>query len=94
MAIERLAEETTFRTVNGRTISATARTTIKEVALSEPFQHLLREFSDVSPPKLLLGLPAVRSTDHAIELEPGSRPPAHRVYRLSPKELAELKQQL
>ena len=64
------------------------------MALSEPFQYLLNEFSDASPPKLPLGMPSVRSTDHVIELEPGSQPHAHRVYRLSPTELEELKSQL
>ena len=38
--------------------------------------------------------PPPRVTDHHIELQPGSRPPARRIYRLSPLEEKELKEQL
>ncbi|KAL0364744.1 UNVERIFIED_CONTAM: Retrovirus-related Pol polyprotein from transposon.6 [Sesamum angustifolium] len=35
-----------------------------------------------------------RAIDHAIELEPGARPPAQAPYRMAPAELAELRKQL
>ena len=41
-----------------------------------------------------LGLPPYSPTDHRIDLEPGAQPPAHRIYRMSPPEEAELKKQL
>ena len=55
---------------------------------------LLEEFADVFPDELPLGLPVPRETDHTIDLIEGAKPPAHRVYRLSPAEDAELKKQL
>ncbi|KAK4384545.1 hypothetical protein Sango_3049900 [Sesamum angolense] len=39
-------------------------------------------------------LPPRRATDHAIELEPGARPPAQAPYRMAPVELVELRKQL
>ena len=41
----------------------------------------------------MLGLPAERETDHAIDIMPGARPPGHRIYRMSPAEDVELKKQ-
>ncbi|KAL0387745.1 UNVERIFIED_CONTAM: hypothetical protein Sradi_2656300 [Sesamum radiatum] len=38
--------------------------------------ELLQEFKDVFPPELPKKLPPQRAIDHAIELEPGARPPA------------------
>ncbi|KAL0301977.1 UNVERIFIED_CONTAM: hypothetical protein Sradi_6474500 [Sesamum radiatum] len=38
--------------------------------------ELLQEFKDVFPPELPKKLPPRRAIDHAIELEPGARPPA------------------
>ena len=55
---------------------------------------LFEEFADVFPDELPLGLPVPRETDHTIDLIEGAKPPAHRVYRLSPAEDAELKKQL
>jgi Reverse transcriptase (RNA-dependent DNA polymerase)/RNase H-like domain found in reverse transcriptase/Integrase zinc binding domain/Chromo (CHRromatin Organisation MOdifier) domain/Retroviral aspartyl protease len=46
-------------------------------------------FADLPP-----GLPPVRNTAHTIPLEPGSVPPAKRLYRLSPAELVEVKRQI
>ena len=56
--------------------------------------QLLTEFADVFPESLPLGLPPQRSFEHEIDLEPGSRRPAHRLYRLSPAEDLELRTQL
>jgi hypothetical protein len=57
-------------------------------------QPLLREFADVFPLKLPPGLPVNRVTDHRIDLVPDSKPPAHRLYRMSPEEDKELKAQM
>ncbi len=54
---------------------------------------LLDEFKDVFqdlPP----GLPPERNVAHTIPLQPGATPPAKRLYRLSPKELEEVKRQI
>ena len=68
--------------------------TIADNTPEPPVQAILDEFADVFPDKLPLGLPVTRETDHTIDLVEGARPPAHRVYRLSPAEDAELKKQL
>ena len=57
-------------------------------------QPLLQEFVDVFPLKLPPVLPVNRVTDHRIDLIPDSKPPAHRLYRMSPEEDNELKAQL
>ncbi|KAL0328234.1 UNVERIFIED_CONTAM: Transposon Ty3-G Gag-Pol polyprotein [Sesamum calycinum] len=56
--------------------------------------ELLQEFKDVFPPELPKKLPPRRAIDHAIELEPGTRPPAQAPYCMAPAELAELRKQL
>ncbi|KAK4394405.1 hypothetical protein Sango_1911300 [Sesamum angolense] len=56
--------------------------------------ELLQEFKDVFPPELPKKLPPRRAIDHAIELEPGARPPAQAPYRMGLAELAELRKQL
>jgi hypothetical protein len=55
---------------------------------------VLTEYADVFPAKLPPGLPPKRAVDHRIDLEPETRPPVARSYRLSPKEEEELKRQL
>ncbi|GKV50067.1 hypothetical protein SLEP1_g56783 [Rubroshorea leprosula] len=57
-------------------------------------QGILHEFEDVMPPELPQKLPPRREVDHAIELEPGSKPPAMGPYRMAPSELEELRKQL
>src|SRR3954471_13318832 len=57
-------------------------------------QPLLKEFSDVFPDEIPPGLPPKRITDHQIELEPGSRPPWHPIYRMSPLELDTMRKEL
>jgi len=44
--------------------------------------------------KLPKGLPPSRGVEHEIDLEPGTQPPAQRIYHMSPLELAEVKKQL
>ena len=56
-------------------------------------ESLLQEFKDVLS-GLPEGLPPTRAGDHHIRLEPGSAPPASRIYPLSGAQLAELRAQL
>jgi len=46
------------------------------------------------PVELPNRLPPKREVDHAIQLEPGAKPPAFTPYRMAPPELEELKRQL
>ena len=48
--------------------------------------QVLKEFADVFPEELPLGLPPSRATDHRIDLECGAKPPGHRIYRMAPAE--------
>ena len=58
-------------------------------------QSILDDFSDIFFPRdLRTGLPPQRDIDHRIELVPGVEPPHRCPYRMSPKGLDELKQQL
>ena len=57
-------------------------------------QSILNEFSDIFLGDLPAGLPPQRDVDHCIELVPGAEPPHRAPYRMSPKGLDELKQQL
>jgi hypothetical protein len=68
--------------------SATATTSATNVTSAE-IQQLLNKYKDVFadlPP----GLPPVRNIAHTIPLIPDAKPPAKRVYRLSPAELTEV----
>ncbi|MBS1986331.1 hypothetical protein JST99_00150, partial [Candidatus Dependentiae bacterium] len=70
----------------------TAANTAKH-SYNEHEQRIHVEFKDIfetMPP----GLPPKREHDHAIELIPGSQPPAKSAYRLSLTELDELRKQL
>ncbi|KAL0445327.1 UNVERIFIED_CONTAM: hypothetical protein Slati_2255400 [Sesamum latifolium] len=53
--------------------------------------ELLEEFKGLFPPELPKKLPPRWAIDHAIELEPGSRPPTQAPYLMSPEKLAELR---
>ena len=55
---------------------------------------ILDEFKDVFPDDLPPGLPPARAVDHKIEILPGAKPPNAPIYRMAPKQLAELKTQL
>jgi hypothetical protein len=67
-------------------------------AASDPLevvrQQVLKLFRDVFPDELPAGLPPSREVDHRIELVPGATPPSRPTFRLSEKELVELKKQL
>lgn len=64
------------------------------VAIPDTMRGLLEQYADVMPKELPDGLPPKREIEHRIELEPGARAPAKAPYRMSPKELTELKIQL
>ena len=66
----------------------------KEVQAPKPVHKVLEEFKDVMPAELPKRLPPRREVDHAIELEPGAKPPAFAPYRMAPLELEELRKQL
>ena len=51
-----------------------------ETAIVPGLEQLLDEYSDCFPDDLLPGLPPKRHVDHAIPLEPSSKPPAQRLY--------------
>ncbi|KAJ9515942.1 hypothetical protein QJQ45_016884 [Haematococcus lacustris] len=61
-------------------------------AIKAQLDSLLAEYNDVFTP--LTGLPPDRPVGHTIPLEPGNRPPATPMYRLSKPEHDELKQQI
>jgi len=54
----------------------------------------LVDFADVLHDNLPLGLQVPRETDHSIDLVEHAKPPAHRVYRLSPAEEAPPRERL
>ena len=55
--------------------------------------RVVREFPDVFPEELP-GIPPVRAIEFVIELEPGTQPISRQPYKMCPKELIELKEQL
>ena len=55
---------------------------------------LLIEFADVFPDKLPAELPPIRSVDHRIELESNKTPSVSPVYRMLPKELEVLREEI
>ena len=68
---------------------------IKSIKEQNPrLNAILKEYADVFPEDLPVGLPKQRAIDHRINLLPGSTPPARPAYRMSPKDSLELKKQL
>lgn len=57
---------------------------------SPELEALLNEFKAILS-GLPDGLPPRRAQDHVIRMEPGSRPPASKIYNLSPAQLSELR---
>ena len=57
-------------------------------------KELNEEFKSLFPEKMPPGLPPQRTTDHRIDIKPGSKIPAQRLYRMSPLEDEELRRQL
>jgi hypothetical protein len=64
------------------------------VNLHKCIKQILNEFPNVMPNELPDELPPRRQVDHAIEVMPRVAPPAKAPYRMSHKELKELKVQL
>ena len=56
-------------------------------------ENVLKRYQDVMPEDLPNELPPRREVDHKIEVEPRTEPPSKAPYRLSQKELEELKSQ-
>ncbi|XP_020101642.1 uncharacterized protein LOC109719402 [Ananas comosus] len=67
---------------------------LDEEGLPAEIGAVLADFQDVMPKELPKQLPPRREVDHAIELEPGAKPPAKAPYRMAPPELEELQKQL
>jgi hypothetical protein len=65
------------------------------VTIISPLDEIpvVREYLDVFPDELP-GMPPARDVEFVIELQPGTAPISKRPYRMPPKELAELKNQL
>jgi hypothetical protein len=84
----------------GHQISAAqlSQAILVEAGEVDPFEvvrrRVLDPFKDVFPDDLPAGLPPSREVDHRIELIPGAVPPSRPTFRLSEKELVELKKQL
>ena len=57
-------------------------------------EDVLKRYQDVVPEDLPNKLPPRQEVDHKIEVKPGTEPPSKALYRLSQKELEELKSQL
>jgi RNase H-like domain found in reverse transcriptase/Reverse transcriptase (RNA-dependent DNA polymerase)/Integrase zinc binding domain/Chromo (CHRromatin Organisation MOdifier) domain/Retroviral aspartyl protease len=68
--------------------------TAADAGVSLKAKKIVAEFADVFPDELPSGLPPKRDVDHKIVLIPGVDPPSRAPYRMSVKELEELKKQL
>ena len=65
------------------TLACTA--TLSEVCQLPPHvQKLLKEFGDVFPKEVPIGLPHVRGIEHQIDLDPGASLPNRSTYRTNP----------
>nr|CAD1818433.1 unnamed protein product [Ananas comosus var. bracteatus] len=67
---------------------------LEEEGLPGKIEAVLADFQDVMPKELPKQLPPRRELNHAIELEPGAKPPAKAPYRMAAPELEELQKQL
>ena len=78
----------------------TATETLKATLASVPeperarLGQLLTRYTHLFPEQLPPGLPPTKAACEVVPLEPGSRPPYRRHYRLSPTERAEIERQL
>jgi len=71
-----------------------AQGAVESEKISTETRRLLADYADVFPADLPKRVPPERDVDHRIELVPGSTPPSRPTYRMSPRELDELKRQL
>ena len=90
--IERLVDLAQDRVINGKTIPKPVKNA--DTPSNPDILMLLEDFADVFQDHLSLGIRVTCETDHFIDLVEHAKPPAHRVYRLSPAEETELKRQL
>ena len=67
---------------------------VVKMEVSDCVAELLKQYADVMPPELPKTLPPRRDIDHKIKLLPGIVAPTQAPYRMTPKELAELRKQL
>ena len=62
--------------------------------VQNPLRNIIHDFQDVFPEKLPKGVPPSRDVEHAIETEPEAIPPSRAPYRLGPKEIEEMEEQI
>ena len=62
--------------------------------MSMQLQQLLKDYSDVFPPDLPVGLPPERQVQHGIDVVQGSKPVNKPPYRLSASDASEVERQL
>ena len=74
--------------------SVTSVVSATESELLPVRRRVMEAYRDVFPDSLPPGLPPSREVDHAIELLADSRPPSRPTFRMSDRELTELKSQL
>jgi hypothetical protein len=80
--------------ISAARLSEAIQAEAEESSLEAARHRVLGHFKDVFPDELPAGLPPSREVDHRIELVPGATPPSRPTFRLSEKELGELKKQL
>jgi len=70
-------------------VDATDNACVTENHISAPMVALINEYKDVFSP--INSLPPMRDNGHTIPTESGTTPPFRPMFRLSPKELEELR---
>ena len=75
---------------NAMTLQRLAEAMQRNAKAEAEILEYLREFEDVFAKESFNTLPERKPWDHAIELEPGSKPTNCKVYPLSPREQVEL----
>ena len=59
-----------------------------------PLRNIINEYRDVFPEKLPKGVPPQRDVEHAIDTDPDATPPSRPPYRLGPREIEEMEDQI
>ena len=62
--------------------------------VQDPLRNIIQDYQDVFPEKLPKGVPPAREVEHAIETDPEAVPPSRAPYRLGPKEMDEMEEQI